>query len=79
MLWRATTARANDLRFGGKSVIVQDAAEFDWTQAQLAFFAAGVEAGAAYVEEAINAGYLAIDLSGPVCAGAGSYRWWCRT
>lgn len=25
------------LRFGGKSVIVQDAADFDWTQAQLAF------------------------------------------
>lgn len=25
------------LRFNGKSVIVQDAAEFDWTQAQLAF------------------------------------------
>ncbi len=32
------------LRFGGKSVIVKDAAEFDWAQAQLAFFAAGVEA-----------------------------------
>lgn len=29
------------LRFGGKSVIVQDAADFDWTQAQLAFFVAG--------------------------------------
>lgn len=25
------------LRFNGKSVIVQDVAEFDWTQAQLAF------------------------------------------
>ncbi|MCS5932845.1 aspartate-semialdehyde dehydrogenase [Klebsiella pneumoniae subsp. pneumoniae] len=52
------------LRFGGKSVIVKDAAEFDWTQAQLAFFAAGVEASAAYVEEATNAGCLVIDLSG---------------
>lgn len=29
------------LRFNGKSVMVQDAAEFDWTQAQLAFFVAG--------------------------------------
>ncbi|MDU5730478.1 MAG: aspartate-semialdehyde dehydrogenase [Citrobacter freundii] len=29
------------LRFNGKSVIVQDVAEFDWTQAQLAFFVAG--------------------------------------
>ena len=25
------------LRFSGKSVVVQDAAEFDWTQVQLAF------------------------------------------
>lgn len=52
------------LRFGGKSVIVKDAAEFDWTQAQLAFFAAGAEASAAYVEDATNAGCLVIDLSG---------------
>jgi len=52
------------LRFSGKSVIVQDAAVFDWTQVQLAFFAAGVEATAAYVDEATNAGCLVIDLSG---------------
>ena len=52
------------LRFSGKSVIVLDAAVFDWTQVQLAFFAAGVEATAAYVDEATNAGCLVIDLSG---------------
>lgn len=52
------------LRFAGKSVIVQDAAEFDWTQAQLAFFVAGAEATAAWVEEATNAGCLVIDSSG---------------
>ncbi|EPQ0971532.1 aspartate-semialdehyde dehydrogenase [Citrobacter farmeri] len=52
------------LRFGGKSVIVQDAAEFDWTQAQLAFFVAGVDATAAWVEEATNSGCLVIDSSG---------------
>ena len=52
------------LRFNGKSVMVQDAAEFDWTQAQLAFFVAGQEATATYVEEASNAGCLIIDLSG---------------
>ena len=45
-------------------MIVQDAAVFDWTQVQLAFFAAGVEASAAYVDEATNAGCLVIDLSG---------------
>ena len=52
------------LRFNGKSVMVQDAAEFDWTQAQLAFFAAGPEASATYIDEATNAGCLVIDLSG---------------
>ncbi|HAT8032007.1 TPA: aspartate-semialdehyde dehydrogenase [Citrobacter rodentium] len=52
------------LRFAGKSVMVQDAAEFDWTQAQLAFFVAGAEATAAWVEEATNAGCLVIDSSG---------------
>lgn len=32
-----TDSAGEHLRFGGKSVMVQDAAEFDWTQAQLAF------------------------------------------
>lgn len=53
-----------NLRFNGKTVPVQDAAAFDWTRAQLAFFAAGTEASATYVEEATNAGCLVIDLSG---------------
>ena len=52
------------LRFNGKSVIVQDVSDFDWTQAQLAFFVAGAEATAAWVEEATNAGCLVIDSSG---------------
>ncbi|EJD8361065.1 aspartate-semialdehyde dehydrogenase [Salmonella enterica] len=52
------------LRFGGKSVIVQDAADFDWTQAQLAFFVAGAEASAARIDDATNAGCLVIDSSG---------------
>ncbi|MFQ5728692.1 MAG: aspartate-semialdehyde dehydrogenase, partial [Salmonella enterica] len=50
--------------FGGKSVIVQDAADFDWTQAQLAFFVAGAEASAAWIDDATNAGCLVIDSSG---------------
>ncbi|ELP02700.1 putative semialdehyde dehydrogenase, partial [Salmonella enterica subsp. enterica serovar Enteritidis str. 6.0562-1] len=49
---------------GGKSVIVQDAADFDWTQAQLAFFVAGAEASAAWIDDATNAGCLVIDSSG---------------
>ncbi len=52
------------LRFGGKTITVQDAAEFDWTQAQLAFFVAGKEATATWVEEATNSGCLVIDSSG---------------
>ncbi|EKP4410311.1 aspartate-semialdehyde dehydrogenase [Salmonella enterica] len=52
------------LRFGGKSVIVQDAADFDWTQAQLAFFVAGAEASAAWIDDATNAGCPVIDSSG---------------
>ncbi len=52
------------LRYEGKSVRVQDAAEFDWTQAQLAFFVAGAEASATYIEDATNAGCLVIDSSG---------------
>jgi len=52
------------LRYEGKTIKVQDAAEFDWTQAQLAFFVAGAQASASYVEEATNAGCLVIDSSG---------------
>ncbi|MCZ8935969.1 aspartate-semialdehyde dehydrogenase [Escherichia albertii] len=52
------------LRFGGKTIIVQDVVDFDWTQAQLAFFVAGNEATASWVEEATNAGCLVIDSSG---------------
>jgi len=52
------------LRYEGKTVRVQDVAEFDWTQVPLAFFAAGVEASAAWADEAANAGCLVIDLSG---------------
>ncbi|EQB7289566.1 aspartate-semialdehyde dehydrogenase [Escherichia albertii] len=52
------------LRFGGKTIIVQDVVDFVWTQAQLAFFVAGKEATASWVEEATNAGCLVIDSSG---------------
>lgn len=52
------------LRFAGKSVQVQDADAFDWTQAQLAFFVAGQEASARYTDDATNAGCLVIDSSG---------------
>ncbi|AOM39389.1 aspartate-semialdehyde dehydrogenase [Xenorhabdus hominickii] len=51
-------------RFNGKNIIVRDAAEFDWSQVQLAFFAATMEATAQYIEKATDAGCLVIDSSG---------------
>lgn len=52
------------LRFDGKSLLVIDAAQFDWTQAQLAFFVAGTGASALYAEPAAAAGCVVIDSSG---------------
>lgn len=52
------------VRLNGKSYLVEDAADFDWSQAQLAFFVAGQQASARYAEEAANAGCLVIDSSG---------------
>lgn len=52
------------IRYNGKSLRVQNAAEFDWSQVQLAFFVAGAEASAQYAEEAANQGCLIIDSSG---------------
>ncbi|CCP03835.1 Aspartate-semialdehyde dehydrogenase [Erwinia amylovora Ea644] len=51
------------LRFQGKSVRVHDVADFDWSQAQLAFFVAGREASGRYADEAASAGCLVIDSS----------------
>jgi aspartate-semialdehyde dehydrogenase len=62
-LARSESAGEN-LRYEGKTIKVQDAAEFDWTQVQLAFFVAGAQASADYVEDATNAGCLVIDSSG---------------
>ncbi|WBV22642.1 aspartate-semialdehyde dehydrogenase [Pantoea piersonii] len=51
------------LRFEGRSLRVENAADFDWSQAQLAFFVAGRDASARYAEEAASAGCLVIDSS----------------
>ena len=52
------------LRFNSKTVYVTDAEEFDWTHVQLAFFVAGPEASARYIDDATNSGCLVIDASG---------------
>ncbi|CDG20857.1 USG-1 protein [Xenorhabdus poinarii G6] len=51
-------------RFNGKNLTVRDAAEFDWSQVQLAFFAATMETTAQHIEKATEAGCLVIDCSG---------------
>jgi aspartate-semialdehyde dehydrogenase len=51
------------LRYEGKSILVTDASNFDWSQVQLAFFVAGREASARYADEAANSGCLVIDSS----------------
>lgn len=51
------------VRVNGQSLQVSEAAQFDWSQAQLAFFVAGAPASALYVAEAA-AGCLVVDVSG---------------
>lgn len=62
LLASANSAGENK-RFVGQTLVVQDVSEFDWSQAQLAFFVAGRDASARYAEEAANAGCLVIDSS----------------
>ena len=62
-LLASENSAGENIRFDGKTVQVTDAAEFDWSQAQLAFFVAGRDATARYAEEAANAGCLVIDSS----------------
>ncbi|WP_394516029.1 aspartate-semialdehyde dehydrogenase [Pantoea sp. SGAir0430] len=62
-LLASENSAGESVRFDGRSLRVQDAAEFGWSQAQLAFFTAGREASARYAEEAASQGCLVIDSS----------------
>jgi len=62
-LLASENSAGESVRFDGRSLRVHDAAEFDWSQAQLAFFTAGREASARYAEEAASQGCLVIDSS----------------
>ncbi|MDI9276540.1 aspartate-semialdehyde dehydrogenase [Pantoea sp. EABMAA-21] len=62
-LLASENSAGESVRFDGRTLRVQDAAEFDWTQAQLSFFAAGREASARYADEAASQGCLVIDSS----------------
>lgn len=62
-LLASENSAGENVRFDGRTLYVKDAAEFDWTQAQLAFFTAGREASARYADEAASQGCLVIDSS----------------
>lgn len=49
--------------FGGHPIEVQDVATFDFSQVQIAFFAAGSEASIDYIPKATKAGCIVIDKS----------------
>lgn len=55
------------IRFNGKSILVQPAQEFDWSEVHMAFFVAGPLASQHWAEVAANAGCLVIDSSGLFC------------
>lgn len=59
----AEAGELDSVRFAGKSLRVEEAADFDWGQVQLAFFMAGSEATARWAEQAAQAGCLVIDNS----------------
>lgn len=65
-VWLLASERSagKSVRFAGRSLRVTDAAQFDWSQAHLAFFVAGREASERYAEAAAEAGCLVIDSSG---------------
>lgn len=56
-------AAGDEVQFKQKDIIVLDAANFDFTQVQLAIFAAGAEAAAHFAPIAIAAGCTVIDTS----------------
>lgn len=49
------------IRFAGKSVMVENLADFDFSKAQIAFFSAGGEVSSQYVPKATEAGCICID------------------
>lgn len=52
-----------EISFAGRDIVVQDAEQFDFSQVNIALFAAGAEAAAHYAAKAAAAGCVVIDSS----------------
>ena len=59
----STEGELDSVRFAGRAVSVESAADFDWSQVQLAFFMAGSAATEQWAQVAADAGCLVIDNS----------------
>jgi aspartate-semialdehyde dehydrogenase len=66
------------LRFSGKSVIVQDAAVFDWTQVQLAFLPPALKRRRRMLKTRPTP-VVWLSISAVCLRWSRTYRWWCRT
>ena len=59
----STEGDLDSVRFAGRALNVESAADFDWSQVQFAFFMAGSAATERWAQEAADAGCLVIDNS----------------
>lgn len=65
------------LRFGGKTIIVQDVVDFDWTQAQLAFLSLAKKPLRAGLKKRPTQGAWSL-IAADCLPSNPMYRWWCR-
>ncbi len=66
------------LRFGGKSVIVKDAAEFDWTQPSWLSSPPASKPVQRMSKKRPTPGVW-LSISAACLRWSRTYRWWCRT
>ena len=57
----SSRSAGQDIHFRGEEITVEDAAEFDWSQVDIAFFSAGGSISAEYAPKAADAGCVVID------------------
>lgn len=66
------------LRFGGKTITVQDAADFDWTQAQLAFLLQVKKLPPPGLKKPLTRDVWSLIAAACLLSNL-MFRWWCRT